>query len=51
METIESILAAQPFFHGLKPRHIQELAACASRSILPTASFSAGPKRQPAAST
>ena len=31
METIESILAAQPFFHGLKQRHIQELAACASR--------------------
>ncbi|MCX5893954.1 MAG: cyclic nucleotide-binding domain-containing protein [Deltaproteobacteria bacterium] len=31
METIEPILAAQPFFHGLNQRHIQELAACASR--------------------
>ena len=31
METIEPILAAQPFFQGLHQRHIQELAACASR--------------------
>ena len=31
METIEPILAAQPFFQGLPPRHIQELAVCASR--------------------
>jgi CRP-like cAMP-binding protein len=31
METIEPILAAQPFFQGLNPRHIQELAACSSK--------------------
>lgn len=37
METIESVLAAQPFFQGLNPRHFQELAACAHRI-----NFSAG---------
>ncbi len=31
METIETILAAQPFFQGLSPRHLQEVAACAGR--------------------
>ncbi len=31
METIEPILAAQPFFRGLNQRHLHELAACASR--------------------
>ncbi len=31
METIEPILAAQPFCHGLNQRHIQELAACAAK--------------------
>jgi CRP/FNR family cyclic AMP-dependent transcriptional regulator len=31
METIEPILAAQPFFQGLHQRHIQELAVCASK--------------------
>lgn len=31
METIEPILAAQPFFQGLHPRYIHEVAACASR--------------------
>jgi CRP-like cAMP-binding protein len=31
METIEPLLAAQPFFQGLHPRHIHEVAACASR--------------------
>ena len=31
METIEPIVAAQPFFQGLNQRHIQDLAACASR--------------------
>ena len=31
METIEPILAGQPFFQGLHPRYINEVAACASR--------------------
>jgi CRP/FNR family cyclic AMP-dependent transcriptional regulator len=31
METIEPILAAQPFCRGLNPQHLKELAACASR--------------------
>ncbi len=31
METIEPILAAHPFFQGLSPRHLQEVAACAER--------------------
>ena len=31
METIEPILAAQPFCHGLNPRQLQDLAACASK--------------------
>ncbi len=31
METIEPILAAQPFFRGMQPQHIHEVAACASR--------------------
>ncbi len=31
METIEPVLAAQPFFQGLAAPHIQELAACAHR--------------------
>jgi CRP-like cAMP-binding protein len=31
METIEPLLAAQPFCKGLHPRHIHEVAACASR--------------------
>ena len=51
METIEPILAAQPFFQGLHQRHIQELAACASRSTSPPGSSSAGPRRRPAAFT
>ena len=37
METIEPILADQPFFRGLDPRHLKDLAACASR-----VNFSAG---------
>jgi CRP/FNR family cyclic AMP-dependent transcriptional regulator len=31
METIEPILAAHPFFQGLHPQYIHEVAACASR--------------------
>jgi len=31
METIEPILAAHPFFQGLKAPHLRELAACAHR--------------------
>ncbi len=31
METIEPILAAQPFCRGLAARHLKDLAACASR--------------------
>jgi CRP/FNR family cyclic AMP-dependent transcriptional regulator len=31
MENIEPLLAAQPFFQGLHPRHIHAVAACASR--------------------
>ena len=39
METIEPILAAQPFFQGLHQRHIQELAACASKVNFTTGQF------------
>jgi CRP/FNR family cyclic AMP-dependent transcriptional regulator len=31
METIEPILAAQPFFQGLEARHLKKLVACAHR--------------------
>jgi len=31
METIESLLAAHPFFQGLKERHLKILGECASR--------------------
>jgi CRP-like cAMP-binding protein len=31
METIEPILAAQPFFRGLEARHLKDLAACATK--------------------
>ena len=37
METIEPLLAAHPFFQGLEPRHLQDIAPCASR-----VSFAAG---------
>ena len=37
METIEPLLAAHPFFQGLEPRHLQNVAPCASR-----VSFGAG---------
>jgi CRP-like cAMP-binding protein len=39
METIEPILAAQPFCRGLDPRHLKELAACASRLNLNAGQF------------
>jgi CRP/FNR family cyclic AMP-dependent transcriptional regulator len=31
METIEPLLAAHPFLQGLDPRHLKEIAPCASR--------------------
>jgi len=31
METIEPVLAAHPFFHGLNPQHLKTVAQCASR--------------------
>lgn len=31
MQTMESTLAAHPFFQGLAPRHLESLAACASK--------------------
>lgn len=31
MESIEPILARHPFFQGLNPRHLKDLAACASK--------------------
>jgi len=37
METIEPLLADQPFFRGLDPSHLKDLATCASRE-----KFSAG---------
>ena len=50
METIEPILAAQPFFQGLNQRHIQELAACASKAQFHCRPVPlSGPMRRPAA--
>jgi len=31
METIEPVLAAHPFFHGLNAQHLKTVAQCASR--------------------
>ncbi len=39
METIEPILAAQPFFRGLEARHLKDLAACAAKVNIETGQF------------
>jgi len=39
MEKIEPILAAHPFCQGLDPKHLKELAACASRVNLKAGEF------------
>jgi len=31
METIEAVLAAHPFFQGMKPQHLSAVAACGRR--------------------
>ena len=31
METIEAVLAAHPFFQGMNPQHLADLAACGRR--------------------
>ena len=31
METIEAVLAAHPFFRGMTPQHLAEIAACGRR--------------------